>query len=236
MKVGIIGALDFEVSALSALMTSHEVQTVSMVKYHTGTIDDVPVVVAAAGVGKVNAAVCTQTMILKYNPDRVINVGVAGALEDELSIGDIAVAVSVAEHDMDTTPVGDEKGFISGIDRVYMDCDDEMTQLMYEAASKLDVKVIKGIIASGDQFIASREQRERIKREFGAVAAEMEGASIGHVCTMSNKPFAVLRAISDSADDESKTDFPTFARAAAKNSAQVILYMLKNLNRGDDDE
>ncbi|MDD6484411.1 MAG: 5'-methylthioadenosine/adenosylhomocysteine nucleosidase [Clostridiales bacterium] len=236
MKVGIIGALDFEVSALSALMTSHEVKTVSMVKYHTGTINDVPVVVAAAGVGKVNAAVCTQTMILKYNPDIVINVGVAGALEDELSIGDIAVAVSVAEHDMDTTPVGDEKGFISGIDRVYMDCDDEMTQLMYEAASKLDVKVIKGIIASGDQFIASREQRERIKREFGAVAAEMEGASIGHVCTMSNKPFAVLRAISDSADDESKTDFPTFARAAAKNSVQVILYMLKNLNRGDDDE
>lgn len=227
--IGIIGAMEVEIKKLTELMEDYSTEIISSVKYYIGKINGTDTVVACAGVGKVNAAVCAQTMILKYDPDVVINVGVAGGLASGLKIGDIAIAEAVCEHDMDTTPCGDEKGFITGINKVYMDTDKRISGLMYEAASKLGVGVVKGVIASGDQFIASEKEKTRIANEFNAVAAEMEGASIGHVCTMSIKPFAVLRAISDGANDGSVTDFPTFVNMAAENSAAVILDMLKVL-------
>ena len=230
MLVGIIGAMEIEVLKLRELMSECETDIVSTVKYYSGKINGVSAVVAVAGVGKVNAAVCTQTMILKYNPDVIINVGVAGGLLEGLKIGDIAVATSVVEHDMDTSALGDEKGFITGLDCVYMEADKEISELMYNCAAKIDkINAVKGIIASGDQFISSEEQRRRIIDEFNAVAAEMEGASIGHVCKMSQKPFAVLRAISDGANDDSVMDFPTFTKMAADNSTKVILSMLESL-------
>ena len=232
--IGIIGAMEVEIKKLTELMKGYKTEIVSTVKYYAGKINDVEAVVACAGVGKVNAAVSAQTMILKYNPDVIINVGVAGGLAEGLKIGDIAVADAVCEHDMDTTPCGDEKGFITGINRVYMKTDEKISRLMYEAAKKLGVGVIKGVIASGDQFIASENQKDRIIEEFNAVAAEMEGASIGHVCTMANKPFAVLRAISDGANDGSVKDFPAFVEMAAENSAEVILDMLEMIRKEEE--
>ena len=118
MLVGIIGAMDLEVQALKGLMDNAVVETISTIDFYKGNINGVETVVAVAGVGKVNAAVCSQTMILKYLPDIMINVGVAGGLSEEFKIGDIAVADSVVEHDMDTSPIGDPVGLISGINLV----------------------------------------------------------------------------------------------------------------------
>ena len=230
MLIGIIGAMEVEVQALKDLMDNAELKEISSVVFYRGKINGIDTVVAVAGVGKVNAAVCAQTMILEYSPDYIINTGVAGGLSEELKIGDVAVADKVAEHDMDTSPLGDELGFITGIDRVYMPCDEYISGLMYDAAKSVDgINAVRGTIASGDQFIASEEQRGFIKKNFSAVAAEMEGAAIGHVCTMNNVKFGVLRAISDGANSDSTIDFPTFTKMAVKNTVEIIVKMLDKL-------
>lgn len=224
--IGIIGAMASEVDGLKAKMSDCKTETISGVDFCTGAIAKNAVVVAQAGVGKVNAAVTAQTMILRYGVDAVINIGVAGGMEPSLKIGDIVVADRVVEHDMDTTAVGDEPGFITGIDRVYMDCDKEISDLLYESAVEAGVHTICGTIASGDIFVAEDSVRNRITEQFNAAATEMEGAAIGHVCTMNNVPFAVLRAMSDCANDDSHVDFPTFAAAAAEKSIEIITLFL----------
>ena len=230
MRIGIIGAMDIEVQALKEMMDNPQVEKISSVEFYSGKIMNIDTVVAVAGVGKVNAAVCAQTMILKYAPDYIINTGVAGGLSPELEIGDIAVADKVCEHDMDTSPVGDELGFITGINKVYMECDKDIVKLMYDAANAVDdIKAISGTVASGDQFIASDAQRNFIKENFNAIAAEMEGASIGHVCTMNGVKFGVLRAISDGANSDSIIDFPTFTKMAVKNTVEIIKNMFEKL-------
>lgn len=236
MLIGIIGAMDIEVRALCNLMEEAEIEKISSVEFYRGRIEGVDTVVAVAGVGKVNAAVCAQTMILKYSPDCVINTGVAGGLAPELGIGDIAVAKRVAEHDMDTTPLGDAPGFITGLDTVYMDCDDNIVKLMCKAIERETGKsAVCGTIASGDQFIASDEQRKRIIKDFNAVAAEMEGAAIGHVCTMNGVKFGVLRSISDGANSGSAVDFPTFAKSAADTAVKIIRAMLRDIKENYDE-
>ena len=230
MRIGIIGAMDIEVQALKEMMDNPQVEKISSVEFYSGKIMNIDTVVAVAGVGKVNAAVCAQTMILKYAPDYIINTGVAGGLSPELEIGDIAVADKVCEHDMDTSPVGDELGFITGINKVYMECDKDIVKLMCDAANAVDdIKAISGTVASGDQFIASDAQRNFIKENFNAIAAEMEGASIGHVCTMNGVKFGVLRAISDGANSDSVVDFPTFTKMAVKNTVEIIKNMFEKL-------
>lgn len=220
--IGIIGAMDSEVNGIKSVMTDKTVRTVASVEFCSGTLCGKKVVVAEAGVGKVNAAVTAQIMILEYNASAVINTGVAGGLEDSLRIGDIVVADRVAEHDMDTTPFGDEPGFITGLERVYMDCDKNIVDILESSAEEAGMCAMVGLIVSGDQFICRDEQRSRLKEVFGAAAAEMEGAAIGHVCVMNGVPFGVIRAMSDCANDDSISDFPAFEKAAAAKSIEII--------------
>lgn len=225
--IGIIGAMQIEVEALKQMMSDLTVFRVGRLEFYKGVLHEVEVVVAVAGVGKVNAAMCAQTMILKFNPNVVINIGVAGGLDKSLKIGDIVIATDVVEHDMDTSPLGDEPGYISGLDVIKMPCAKWVTDIFCEAAKSLDgIKTITGTVASGDQFINSLEQKNKISAQFDAVAAEMEGASIGHVCYANNVDFCVIRAISDGADDNSHLSFMEFAELAAKNSIKLILNFL----------
>ncbi len=228
--IGIIGAMASEVDGLKEIMPDKTTDTISGVEFCSGSIGGTDVVVAQAGVGKVNAAVTAQTMILKYNTSALVNIGVAGGIEPSLGIGDIVIADKVVEHDMDTTAVGDEAGFISGIDRVYMDCDGEISDLMYDVACGMGIHTIRGVIASGDVFVSEDSVRNRIAEQFNGAAAEMEGGAIGHVCTMNNVPFAVLRAMSDCANNDSVVDFPTFARESAKKSIEIITEFLRRYN------
>lgn len=220
--IGIIGAMSSEVDGLKEIMTEKSIKIVSSVEFVSGKINGRDVVVAKAGVGKVNAALTAQTMILEYAVSKLINIGVAGGIAENLKIGDIVVATKVVEHDMDTTAIGDEPGFITGLDCVYMETDEETSDLICECSNELGLNTVRGVIASGDLFVADNETRDRIASVFGASAAEMEGAAIGHVAVMNNVPFAVIRSMSDCANDESKVDFPTFAAMAAKNSIEII--------------
>ena len=220
--IGIIGAMESEVNGLKASVENAEIRKIASVEFCSGTLNGKEVVIAEAGVGKVNAAVTAQIMILEYGTEAVINAGVAGGLNATLKVGDIVVADKVAEHDMDTTPFGDPPGFITGLERVYMECDEGITQILKKTAEELGVHTIVGTIVSGDQFICRKEQREKLIGEFNADAAEMEGAAIGHVCAMNGVRFGVIRAMSDCANDDSIVDFPTFELKAASRSVEII--------------
>jgi adenosylhomocysteine nucleosidase len=220
--IGIIAAMDSEIAAIKDNMTDKITETVSGIDFVRGSFSGKAVVVAKCGIGKVFAAICAQTMILKYSPRLVINTGVGGTLTDKLGIGDIAVACDVVQHDMDTSPLGDPVGLVSGINVVRFPADLRAVELICRAADDLSVNNVKGTIASGDQFIASREKKADIVEKFGAIACEMEGAAIGHVCYVNATPFAVVRAISDSADDSSHMDYGEFLKIAAERSFKVV--------------
>ena len=217
--IGIIGAMDIEVDGIVSSMTNTTVEEISGVKYYNGILEGKEVVVARCGIGKVFAAICSQTMILKYNPCVIINTGVAGSLSSELDILDVAVANKVVQHDMDTSAIGDPKGLISGINVIYFETDKYTTEKLQIAAIDSSCKTKMGIIASGDKFMSIPSEKQGIKSEFDAIACEMEGASIGHVCYVNNVPFGVIRAISDS--DGAEMDYMTFAEKAAQNSIKI---------------
>lgn len=227
MKIGIIGAMQIEVDALQAAMENPVSETVSGIPFVSGKIGNHEVVAAVCGIGKVFAAMCAQTMILRYQPEGIINIGVAGTVTKGLKVLDIAIADNVCQHDMDTSPLGDPIGLISGINQIFFPADAAMAQAIAMAADKLGVHHITGTIASGDQFIHTQEKKDWIHNTFNAIAAEMEGGSIGHVCMVNEVPFAVLRTISDG--DGGTMDYNTFAQKAALQSINVIMEAITTL-------
>ncbi len=229
MRLGIIGAMQMEVDNLKDQLENQKITTVSGVDFVSGNIGDVEIVAAVCGVGKVFAAICTEAMIITFHPDKIINIGVAGSLTKDLSILDIAVAKSVCQHDMDTSPIGDPVGLLSGINEILLPTDEEMVEQLITCIKEEGIHYKKGIIASGDQFICRDEQRDFIRDHFEAIAAEMEGGSIGHVCYVNQVPFAVLRAISDSEGGE--MDYQTFAEKAADRSVDVILKFIDHIQK-----
>lgn len=227
--VGIIGAMHIEVETIKSLMENKTVETISGVDYIRGILHGREIVIAVCGIGKVAAAMCTQTMILKYSPECIINTGVGGSLSTKLAIGDIAVAESLVQHDMDTSPLGDPIGLISGINIVNIPADEKVIDLLSKGIETLDnVKGLRGVIASGDQFIASDEKKKFITDSFDAIVCEMEGASIAQVCYTNGIPFGVVRAVSDCADGSSHMDYGEFLPVAAANAAKLIEYFVAN--------
>ena len=219
--IGIIGAMAMEVERLRAQMDIRETVTVSGIDFTVGALGGKDVVVAKCGVGKVYAALCAQTMILRFTPDVILNTGVGGALNPDLKIGDLVVATRTAQHDMDTSALGDPVGLVSGINQIYFPCDEPTVAKIVDAAKSLGVQCAAGTVASGDQFVSDAAQKQRIAVLFGADVCEMEGAAIGHVCTVNAVPYAVIRAVSDQADGEAMVDYPTFAAQAAQTAAAV---------------
>ncbi len=226
---GIIGAMHIEVETIKSLMENKISETVSGVEYIKGTLHGKNIVIAVCGIGKVAAAMCAQTMILKYSPDCIINTGVGGSLSTRLSIGDIAVAESLVQHDMDTSPLGDPIGLISGINIVNIPADNTVAQTLLKGIETLEnIKGVSGVIASGDQFIASAEKKKFITENFNAIVCEMEGASVAQVCYTNSVPFGVVRAVSDCADGSSHMDYGEFLPMAAANTAKLIEYFVAN--------
>lgn len=228
-RTGIIGAMRVEIEALAAALTNAQTEEISGIVFHTGELDGHPVVLAVCGVGKVFAALCAQTMILRFGVSAILNTGVAGTLTDELSVGDIAVAADVVEHDMDTSPLGDPPGLISGLNLVHMPADGALRAAVTAALDACGGKYRTGTIASGDVFVADAARKAAIRERFGAIACEMEGAAVGQVCTVNRVPFAVIRAISDGGDEGASVDYPTFVKMAASRSASVVRAALARL-------
>lgn len=196
--IGITGAMEPEISKLRDNLENKVDYEFANIKFSSGKLWGVACVIALSGCGKVNAAMCTQIMILKYRPEFIINVGVAGSLVPELKPLDIVVSRCVVQYDVDTSALGDPKGFISGPDSVNFLAS---TSLLKEVEKNLGVlanwNIHIGTIASGDKFISDAKEAASIKDQFSAIAVEMEGAAIGHVCHMNGIPFIVVRAISD---------------------------------------
>lgn len=227
--IGIIGAMDIEVNSFKELMTDKKTEIISGTEFVSGKLWGKPVVAAVSGVGKVNAAICTQTMCLKYRPEFIINSGVAGGLEKSLNICDVVIASAVIQHDMDTSPLGDPVGFVSGINLVDIPCDEKISGILTEASREIGIHTLTGKIASGDQFINSAEKKRYLAETFDAYACEMEAASIGHTAYKNNIPFCILRSISDNADGSSHLSYTEFAEAAAKNLVKVMKSFFEKL-------
>ena len=230
MLTGIIGAMAVETDAIKALIEAPTVERVGNIEFVRGYLCGKEVVVAQCGIGKVFAAICAEAMILKYSPDRIINTGVAGTLSDKVGLLDIAISSSVVEHDMDTSPLGDPVGLISGINIVNIPASEGLVAKICAAAERLGKKYAVGVIASGDQFIADKERKNYIRDTFSAIACEMEGAAIGHVCFVNGVDFAVIRCISDNADDHAgEMDYPTLCEKAAEQSQKLLTELLGNM-------
>lgn len=227
VEIGIIGAMQPEVEAIITALSQCESETVSGITFYTGLIEGKRVAVAKCGIGKVFAALCAEIMILKYNPDLLVNTGVGGAIGGGLNCGDVVIADKLCQHDMDTSAIGDPKGLVSGINMIYFEADERARKILLEQGSALGLAVKSGTIATGDKFIASKDDKNRIATDFNASVCEMEGCAIAQTAFVNNTPFAVVRAISDSADGEATMDYPTFLGIASKNSTNLTLALIK---------
>lgn len=227
--IGIIVAMPKELDSIRDGMTDVTEETISGILFASGTLEGHRVVAALSGVGKVFAAICTEIMIFRYHPSLIVNTGIAGTLTDKAGIGDIVVATDVVQHDMDTSPIGDPIGMISGINVVRIDSDKDASDRFCRAAGAAGLKTVRGTVASGDQFVASRERKAEIVSLFDGAACEMEGAAVGQVCYVNRVPFCVVRTISDEANGSVAEDYPKFARQAAERGTVVLRAFLRNL-------
>ena len=227
VDIAVIGALEDEVKTIVGLLEDRQEECVSGIKFYTGSLYSKRIAVAKCGVGKVFASLCAEAMILKYSPRLLVNTGVGGGLSHSLHTTDIVIAQKLVQHDMDTSPLGDPKGLISGINKVYFEADARAVDIIKRAADARSLGNMLGTVATGDCFVSTREQKERIVTEFGADACEMEGCAIAQVAYVNNTPFAVIRAISDNADESAGLSYTEFLPIAVKNSAMLTLDLIK---------
>lgn len=228
MIIGIIGAMEEEVEILKNHMVVQSKKTKAKMEFFSGTLWAKEVVIVTCGIGKVNAAVCTQILIDDFNVGKVINVGVAGGIGEKIRPGDVVIADTLVEHDMDTVAFGYKVGQIPRMDTFDFKCDSELVLAAKEACKDInDHETYVGRIVSGDQFIASVDKIRWLSNEFGALACEMEGGSIAHVCYLNSIPFVVIRSISDNANTGAHMDFEKFKTIAIANSIKILTNMLR---------
>ena len=229
--IGIIGAMQVEIDLLVNQLEDLQTTSVADMTFYSGRLHGTDTVIVRCGIGKVSAAMTTQALIDRYAPHRIINTGVAGALDPTLDIGDLVVSSDLVQHDMDVTGLGYKPGVIPELDglaqvrgKLAFETDDQLCQVIASAATEVDphITVVRGRIVSGDQFVCTREQRERIIATFGASCCEMEGAAIAQVCWRNGIPFVVARTISDKADDSSKVEYRDFEQKTAERCAAII--------------
>ena len=228
-KTGIIGAMELEVEQLKSKMTVSKIVTKAGMEFFEGTLNGASVVVVRSGIGKVNAALCVQILVDLFEVTHIINTGVAGSLNAALDIGDILISKDAIHHDMDTTIFGYQLGEVPQMGTREFQADERLMNLAKNSCEKVNegIHAIVGRVVSGDQFISSKEVKERLIANFQGDCAEMEGASIAHGAYLNKIPFVIIRAISDKADDSAEMDYPSFERAAAAHSAKLVEDMVQ---------
>ncbi|WP_201001213.1 5'-methylthioadenosine/adenosylhomocysteine nucleosidase [Paenibacillus glycanilyticus] len=228
-KIGIIGAMVEEIELLHQNVHVTNSVTKAGITYYEGQLHGKTVVFCKSGVGKVNAAVCTQILI-DLGVDSILFTGVAGALDPRLNIGDIVVSSSCVQHDMDVTPLGFAKGVIPYQERSEFTADERLVKLASEASERLfEGRSLIGKVLSGDQFIASRDTVRELYENMQGACAEMEGASVAHVCDLNEVPFVVIRSMSDKADGSAHVNYAEFTVTAANNSYAIIDDMIQHI-------
>ena len=230
MKLGIIGAMDVEVATLKEQMTATVITTKAGMEFCAGRLEGLEAVVVQCGVGKVNAAMCVQILCDCFDVTHLVNTGIAGSLCGDLDIADLVVSTDAMYHDVDVNVFGYPIGKVPGMDVVAFPADEKMMACAFAAAESVNPGHTRtGRVASGDQFVSRKEQKEHIIAVSGALCTEMEGAAIAHTAYRNGVPFVILRAISDKADDSANMDYPTFEALAAHRCAQVTMHMARNL-------
>lgn len=229
--IGIIGAMDKEVEGLKNEMKVREITRIAGIDFYEGTLQGKEIVLLKSGVGKVNSAMATDILIREFGAIQIIFTGVAGAVNDKLNVGDVVISTELVEHDFDTTAFGEKLGNVPGSDNGKFYADKKLIDLAEVSAQKVLGKnhVFKGVIATGDQFIADKGKVKFLEKEFGAWAVEMEGASVAHVATLHASEFVVIRAISDKADGSAHVTYDEFSTKAAENSIKIVNEMLKKM-------
>lgn len=230
MKLGIIGAMAVEIAALKANMENMTVTTRAGMDFCEGTMFGRNVVVVQCGIGKINAAMCTQVLADCFGVTAVVNTGIAGSLLADLDIGDLVISQDAIHHDFDLHFWGRPIGQVPGMDVTAFPADESLKNAAFAAAESVNPGHNKlGRVASGDQFICSQEQKNKIIADTGAICAEMEGASIAHTAYRNGIPFVIIRAISDKADNSAEMDYPTFEAIAADRCARVTMALVQAL-------
>ena len=229
-KLGIIGAMQVEVEILLAHMENKETKTMAGCIFYEGTLENLPCVVVQCGVGKVNAAMCAQILCSCYGVTHLVNTGIAGSLCADLDIGDLLVSSDAMYHDFDCVNFGYPFGRVPGLDTVAFPADKTMMDYAFAAAEAVNPGHTRiGRVASGDQFVADKDLKEKIIANTQGLCTEMEGAAIAQTAYRNGIPFVILRAISDKADDSAEMDYPTFERIAAHRCAEVTMTMARML-------
>lgn len=229
--LGIIGAMDEEVAKIKEQMTDVKVTQLAAMDFYEGSIHGHPVVVVRSGIGKVNAAMCTQILAVKYNVDAIINTGIAGSLDAKIDIGDIVLSTDTLEHDMDAVAFGYPVGQIPRMDTLSFTADEKLRGIAKEVCREVnpDISVFEGRVVSGDQFISDKAKKDWLVSTFEGSCTEMEGAAIGHAAYLNGIPFLIIRAISDKADDSASVDYPTFEAKAIEHSVKLLLGICERL-------
>lgn len=230
MILGIVSAMQEELDLLLKDMTINEETKKANMTFYKGTLDNKDIIAVVCGIGKVNAAVCSQILISEFNVTSIINVGVAGGIGKDIYPGDVVVGTNLVQHDMDTTVFGDPHGQIPRLDTFDFKCDEDLVKVSLEACEEIkEINTFSGRIISGDQFISSIEKIQWFEKEFNAMACEMEGASIAQVCYLNNIPFVVIRSISDNANNGAHMDYEKFIPIAVRNSTILLKNIIRKL-------
>lgn len=223
-RYGIIAAMQEEMKEIENIMKEIEEKQIYELTFFKGKINNTEVVLVESGVGKVNAARVTQILVNKFEVEAIINVGSAGAANDELNIGDLVIGKNMVQHDFDITAFGHPKGFISNVGQ-NVESDKQLIKKMEQTITNLAQKEFKikiGTIASGDIFCTDLKMKEKIRNKFNADAIEMEGAAIAQVCKLDNVPFIVIRSISDSPNGNNKITFEEYLQVASRRCAKIM--------------
>ena len=222
--IGIIGAMDEEVEQIVQVMEVEKEEVKASMTFKAGKLVGKEVVIVRSGIGKVNAAVCTQILVDDFGVDYVINTGIAGSLNAKIDIGDIVISSDVLHHDVDATGFGYAVGQIPRMDTLSFQADEQLIELAKAACKKVvpSIGAHVGRIVSGDQFISDKAVKDKITANFKGYCTEMEGAAIAQAAYLNKVPFLILRAISDKADDSATLDYPTFEKQAIANSVLLI--------------
>lgn len=230
MVLGIISAMSEELELLLNDMSINEEIKKANMTFYKGNLDNKEIIAVVCGIGKVNAAVCAQILISEFKVDSIINVGVAGGIGKNIYPGDLVVGTNLVHHDMDTTVFGDAHGQVPRMDVFDFKCDDKLVSAATAACDEIkEINTFQGRIISGDQFISSVDKIQWFEKEFDALACEMEGASIAHVCYLNDTPCVVIRSISDNANNGAHMDYEKFIPIAVRNSTIILKSMLQKL-------
>lgn len=230
--IGIIGAMEEEISELKANMTELEVAACASMDFCKGKLSGRDVVIVRSGIGKVNAGICAQILADKFQVNKIINTGIAGSLDPAIDIGDLVLSTDALQHDVDASSFGYDVGIIPRMAVSIFKADDELISLAESAclSANPDIKVYKGRVVTGDQFIADKDKKEWLCKNFNPKCTEMEGAAIAQAAYLNNIPFIIIRAISDKADNSAEMDYPEFEAQAIKHTVKLVIKLIQQIN------